>query len=164
MAVDSRRLGEGDPAVDAGAELGNGYDSDESTASFGPYASARDPDELSVAPDGRPRAQQPRWRKDFPIDWAQDQFVARRDFARFLVLTSGAFVAGQGWIAAQELVRRRRASPPRTDRVALRAPRRRDRMFGTPPSTTLPSGPASPRMSRTAARRAPTCRAPSSRG
>lgn len=133
MTVDSRRLDVGDPAVDAGAERGNGYDSDASTASFGPYASARDPDELSVAPDGRPRAQQPRWRKDFPIDWPQDQFVARRDFARFLVLTSGAFVAGQGWIAAQELVRRRRASPPRTLIASLsELPVGATRMFAYP--------------------------------
>jgi Rieske Fe-S protein len=58
--------------------------------------------------------EQPRWRRDFAIDWPEDQHVARRDFAKFLVLTSAAFVAGQTWIAAQDLVRKRRAPPPRT--------------------------------------------------
>jgi Rieske Fe-S protein len=51
---------------------------------------------------------EPGWRKDFPVDWPEDEFHARRAFAQFLVLTSGAFVAGQGWIAAQHLVRKRR--------------------------------------------------------
>ena len=44
---------------------------------------------------------QPAWRQDFPIDWPQDQYVERRDFVKFLVLTSGAFTAGQFTIAAQ---------------------------------------------------------------
>jgi Rieske Fe-S protein len=61
----------------------------------------RDPDELTIAPDGRPLAEQPRWRQDFPIDTPQDQYVARREFTKFLVLTSGAFAAGQGWILAK---------------------------------------------------------------
>ena len=52
-------------------------------------------DQLSVPPDGRPYSDQPQWRNDFPIDWPQDEFVARRDFTKFLVLTSFAFVAGQ---------------------------------------------------------------------
>ena len=79
------------------------------------YADAppSDPDEVTSPPDGLPLEQQPRWRKDFPIDWPRDQFVARREFTKFLVLTSGAFVVGQGWIAAQHLVRRLRPPPPR---------------------------------------------------
>ena len=72
-------------------------------------------DDIDVRPDGAPLDGQPAWRKDFPIDLPVDQYVARRDFAKFLVLISGAFVAGQGWIAAQHLVRSRRtAAPPRT--------------------------------------------------
>ncbi len=55
--------------------------------------------------------EQPQWRQDFAIDWPEDNFVARRDYAKFLVLTSGAFVAGQAWIAAHSLVRSRRAPP-----------------------------------------------------
>lgn len=57
-----------------------------------------DPEELTIAPDGRPMAEQPKWRRDFPIDVPQDQYVARREFAKFLALTSLAFVAGQLWI------------------------------------------------------------------
>jgi nitrite reductase/ring-hydroxylating ferredoxin subunit len=83
------------------------------TASSEIYAPTRDETEISTAPDGEPLARQPNWRKDFPIDWAVDQYVARRDFAKFLVLTSGAFVAGQAWIAAQNIARHKRPPPPR---------------------------------------------------
>ena len=54
-----------------------------------------DADQRSPAPDGRPAEDQPAWRDDFPIDWPQDQYVARREFTKFMVLTSLAFVAGQ---------------------------------------------------------------------
>jgi nitrite reductase/ring-hydroxylating ferredoxin subunit len=83
------------------------------TASSEVYVPSRDVTEISTAPTGEALATQPRWRKDFPIDWPVDQYVARRDFGRFLVLTSGAFVAGQAWIAALHLVRTRRAASPR---------------------------------------------------
>lgn len=83
------------------------------TAQADVYGPTRDPEDITVPPDGRPMEEQPRWRHDFAIDWPQDHHVARRDFTRFLVLTSGAFVAGQGWIAGQSLVRQRRPSPPR---------------------------------------------------
>ncbi|MEO7794080.1 MAG: Rieske (2Fe-2S) protein [Thermoanaerobaculia bacterium] len=66
----------------------------------------RPADELTVAPDGRPLADQPRWRQDFPIDVVQDEYVARREFVKFLVLTSSAFVAGQIWILGRGLLRR----------------------------------------------------------
>lgn len=72
-----------------------------------------DPEDVTRAPDERPMHEQPRWRRDFAIDWPEDHFVARRDFAKFLVLTSGAFVCGQAWIAAQSLIRDRRALPGR---------------------------------------------------
>jgi Rieske Fe-S protein len=55
---------------------------------------------------------QPKWRRDFPIDVPQDQYIARRDFTRFLVLTSFAFVMGQLWIIAQNLWRKVRGRPP----------------------------------------------------
>ncbi len=77
------------------------------------YEPTRDPEDVTVSPDLRPMHEQPQWRKDFAIDWPEDNFVARRDFAKFLVLTSGAFVAGQAWIAAQSLVRSRRVAAPR---------------------------------------------------
>src|SRR5437899_3349154 len=56
-------------------------------------------------PDGLPLAQQPPWNKDFPTDIPDDDYVARREVVKFLVLTSGAFVAGQCWIAAASLGR-----------------------------------------------------------
>ncbi|HEY5951392.1 MAG TPA: Rieske (2Fe-2S) protein [Kofleriaceae bacterium] len=77
------------------------------------YEETRDPEDVTVAPDHRPMHEQPQWRKDFSTDWPEDNFVARRDFAKFLVLTSGAFVAGQAWIAAHSLVRSRRTPPSR---------------------------------------------------
>jgi Rieske Fe-S protein len=87
------------------------------TARAGVYERALESEDITIAPDGAPPEAQPRWRQDFPIDWPADQYVARRDFARFLVLTSAAFAAGQGWVAARHLVRKNRPSPPRT-RVA----------------------------------------------
>ena len=90
------------------------------SASYEQHDRLLDPEDVTVAPDGKPTADQPQWRKDFPIDWPQDQYVARRDFAKFLAVTSLAFAAGQGWIAAQDLIRRRRAAPQRV-RVATLA-------------------------------------------
>jgi Rieske Fe-S protein len=89
------------------------------TARAGVYEPALEPEDVTLAPDGAPPEAQPRWRQDFPIDWPADQYVARRDFARFLVLTSGAFVAGQAWIAARHLVRSNRPPPPRARIAAL---------------------------------------------
>jgi Rieske Fe-S protein len=54
---------------------------------------------------------QPAWRTDFPIDWPQDHYVERRDFMKFMVLTSLAFTVGQLWIAAQNWFRRGRGQP-----------------------------------------------------
>jgi Rieske Fe-S protein len=63
----------------------------------------RNPEEQTLAPDGRPLAEQPRWRQDFPIDLPQDQYVARREFTKFLALTSFAFAFGQVSILASSL-------------------------------------------------------------
>jgi len=67
---------------------------------------------MTIPPDGRPEAEQPRWRRDFPIDWPQDHYVARRDFTKFMVLTSLAFTVGQFWIVAQNFWRKRRGEMP----------------------------------------------------
>jgi Rieske Fe-S protein len=89
------------------------------TAAEDVYEATRDPDDVTLGPDHRPWSAQPRWRRDFPIDWPEDGFVARRDFVKFLVLTSFAFVAGQAWIAAKSILRRRRAeTPPAETKVA----------------------------------------------
>jgi Rieske Fe-S protein len=65
------------------------------------YRSLRDAEQITRPPDGRPMDAQPIWRQDFPIDWPQDTYVERREFMKFMVLTSLAFTAGQFWIAAR---------------------------------------------------------------
>ena len=62
---------------------------------------------ITIAPDFKPHSEQPAWRQDFPVDWPQDQYVERRDFVKFLVLTSGAFTVGQFTIVAESLLRDR---------------------------------------------------------
>lgn len=66
----------------------------------------------TVPPDRQSMESQPAWRHDFPIDWPRDHYVARRDFTKFLGLTSLAFVVGQFSILFQNWRRRRRGEPP----------------------------------------------------
>lgn len=75
------------------------------------YTPLDDAEQITIAPDWRSADQQPAWRTDFPIDWPEDHYVERRDFMKFLVLTSLAFTVGQFWIAAQNWWRRRRGQP-----------------------------------------------------
>lgn len=75
------------------------------------YAPIHEAEHVTVAPDGRPMDEQPAWRADFPIDWPQDHYVERRDFMKFMVLTSLAFTVGQFWIAGQNWWWRRRGRP-----------------------------------------------------
>lgn len=113
MADDPQRRFEEGLALDARIE-GEGREALAGTARAAMYEGGGAlEDEVTVPPDGRPMAEQPKWRRDFSIDWPRDQHVARREFSKFLVLTSGAFVVGQGWIAAHSLVRRRRPPPAR---------------------------------------------------
>jgi Rieske Fe-S protein len=72
---------------------------------------ADEPAKETIGPDGKPLSQQPAWRQDFPVDWPEDQYVARRDFTKFLTLTSLAFVVGQAWIGLQHWWRRRDTDP-----------------------------------------------------
>ncbi|MCC6907151.1 MAG: Rieske 2Fe-2S domain-containing protein [Phycisphaerales bacterium] len=71
-----------------------------------------DLNQIVRTPDGRPEVEQPKWRRDFPIDLPQDEYVARRDFTKFMVLTSLAFAVGQVWIGIENWRRRRRGQPP----------------------------------------------------
>jgi Rieske Fe-S protein len=96
-----------DPAVDPTAR-----EALTGTAPASLYAPSRDREEITIAPDFAPTEAQPAWRQDFPIDWPQDLYVERRDFLKFMVLTSAAFTAGQVWIAAQNWFRRRAGRPP----------------------------------------------------
>jgi Rieske Fe-S protein len=59
---------------------------------------------------------QAKWREDFPIHWEEDEYVTRREFTRFLGLTSFALFLGTAWIAVWERLRRR----PRGSRTAQR--------------------------------------------
>jgi Rieske Fe-S protein len=52
--------------------------------------------------------EQPKWRQDFPIESAQDEYVSRRDFTKYMVLISFAFVIGQFWIIVINWMRKRR--------------------------------------------------------
>lgn len=65
----------------------------------------------SVPPDRGAPEKQPRWRRDFPIDWGEDDYVSRRELVKFIVLTSGAFAVGQVWIAFKGWFGRRGAHP-----------------------------------------------------
>jgi nitrite reductase/ring-hydroxylating ferredoxin subunit len=82
------------------------------TAPANMYKPLADREQITIPPDWRPAHEQPAWRKDFPIDWPQDHYVARRDFTKFLSVTSVAFVVGQLWIGAQNAWRRRRGKLP----------------------------------------------------
>lgn len=50
----------------------------------------------------------PAWRQDFPIDWSQDHYVARRDFTKFLIWTSLPFALVQLGIGLVSWIRRGR--------------------------------------------------------
>lgn len=74
--------------------------------------SRREREQLTIPPNGAMLEDQPKWRQDFPIDWPQDHYVSRRDFTKFMVLTSLAFTAGQFWIVIQNYLRRRHGELP----------------------------------------------------
>ena len=74
------------------------------------YEPLHDAEQVTIAPDGRSMEEQPAWRTDFPIDWPQDHYVERRDFMKFMVLTSLAFTVGQFWIAAKQWLQGRAAT------------------------------------------------------
>jgi nitrite reductase/ring-hydroxylating ferredoxin subunit len=95
-----------DPAITAGDREGL-----TGTAPASLYAPL-ERETITIAPDFAAADAQPAWRQDFPIDWPQDLYVERRDFLKFMVLTSAAFAAGQAWIAAQNWYRRRAGRPP----------------------------------------------------
>ena len=81
------------------------------TAPASLYTPSFDREQITTAPDFAPAESQPAWRQDFPIDWPQDLYVERRDFMKFMVLTSAAFTVGQLWIAAQNWFRQRSGQP-----------------------------------------------------
>ncbi len=82
------------------------------TAPANLYARMSGREQITIAPDGAPLDAQPAWRQDFPIDWPQDLYVERRDFMKFMVLTSAALTVGQIWIGVQNWYRKRAGHPP----------------------------------------------------
>ena len=56
----------------------------------------------TIPPDELPAEGEPGWRRDFPIDWADDEYVSRRDLVKFMVLTSAAFAGGHVWLLVKE--------------------------------------------------------------
>jgi Rieske Fe-S protein len=82
------------------------------TAPASLYRPLHEAEQITMAPDWRPMESQPAWRTDFPVDWPQDHYVERRDFMKFMVLTSLAFTVGQFWIAAKDWWRSRQGAPP----------------------------------------------------
>jgi nitrite reductase/ring-hydroxylating ferredoxin subunit len=76
------------------------------------YAPSLVREQITIAPDFVATDAQPAWRQDFPIDWPQDLYVERREFMKFMVLTSAAFALGQLWIAVQNWYRVHRGQAP----------------------------------------------------
>jgi nitrite reductase/ring-hydroxylating ferredoxin subunit len=114
MADDVRRQQDGNPDPRAWIDVRidtPGREGLTGTAAANLYTPLQDSEQVTVAPDWRPMEEQPAWRQDFPIDWPQDQDVERREFMKFMVLTSLALTVGQFWIAARNWWRRRRGAP-----------------------------------------------------
>ena len=53
------------------------------------------------------------WREEFSIHAAEERYVTRRQFGKFLVLTSLGMLVGNLWILIRSLVRREEALPSR---------------------------------------------------
>jgi nitrite reductase/ring-hydroxylating ferredoxin subunit len=97
----------------------------------------RDTDARVATPDGRPLADQPKWRRDFPIDWGQDDWVSRRDLVKFVVLTSAALAVGQLWIALKSVFGGRVATSPRLPVAGMdELPVGGAKTFAYPPGST----------------------------
>jgi len=75
-----------------------------------PPQTTSDPTRPPVGPDGRSIDDQPKWRRDFPIDTAEDEYVSRRELVKFIVLTSSALAAGQVWLLIKSLFDRSAAA------------------------------------------------------
>ena len=53
------------------------------------------------------------WKEDFSVQAGEDRYVQRRQFTKFLVLTSFGMVVGQFWILGKSLLHRARTFPSR---------------------------------------------------
>lgn len=59
----------------------------------------------------KPSGSEPLWREEFSVRAEDETFVTRRQFAKFLTLTSVAMVAGNFWILAKSLLKKAPAFP-----------------------------------------------------
>jgi nitrite reductase/ring-hydroxylating ferredoxin subunit len=65
------------------------------------------PSSPSTAPERKPL-----WSEEFSVHGAEDKYVLRRQFTKFLVLTSFGMFAGNVWIWAKSLLGRSQPVPP----------------------------------------------------
>jgi Rieske Fe-S protein len=84
-------------------------------------------------PQDPAEAGRPAWREEFSYARGEEQYVSRRQFTKFLVLTSLGFFVGNAWILARSLWKRKEGLPaPRricqVDEVAVDGVR----LFGYP--------------------------------
>lgn len=54
----------------------------------------------------RQPSREPLWREEFSVNAEDERYVTRRQFAKFLTLTSLAMFAGNAWIVAKSLLRK----------------------------------------------------------
>ena len=74
----------------------------------------------------------PLWRDEFSIHAADERYVSRRQFAKFLVLTSLAMLAGQVWILVRSLWRRDPSYPEQVVAAAEDVPVGGVKLFAYP--------------------------------
>jgi Rieske Fe-S protein len=60
----------------------------------------------------KPDPARPAWREEFSIDAPEDAYVLRRQFTKFLVLTSLGMACGNGWIWLRSLLAKERHAYP----------------------------------------------------
>jgi len=73
------------------------------------------------------------WTEEFSVQASEDKYVLRRQFAKFLVLTSFGMLAGNAWIWSKSLFRGRSAQlPERTVAAASEVPVGGVKLFNYP--------------------------------
>ena len=80
----------------------------------------------------RPGGATPLWRDEFAINQADERYVNRRQFAKFLVLTSLGMLAGTAWIAIRSAFRREPAFEPMAIAGAAETPVGGVKLFSYP--------------------------------
>ncbi len=81
---------------------------------------------------GAASEQQPLWREEFSVHGADERYVNRRQFAKFLVLTSLGMFAGNVWILARSWLRRAPVYPRRAVARAGEVPEGGVKLFRYP--------------------------------